>query len=383
MDMFSHIYLYRFKCLIRDKQLLFWTLLFPILLAVLFELALSDITKGEVFKEIKIAVADSEEFQKNTDFKQVLESVSTEKDGSRLFDITYASKEECVNLLKDGEIEGYIFFDNGIQLEVRSNGLNETVIKSFLDDYKQTTATAQAILAKNPQALQQGLIKDLSARKEYLKEVAASESEPDTAVHYFYTLIAMACLYGSFWGFKEVNAIQANQSTQGARVSVAPTHKVKVFTVSILAAVTVQIAIILLLLLFLVFVLGVDFGNRLGYIVLTCIAGAFTGVSFGTFTTILIKKSEGVKVGILIGSSMLMTFLSGMMNDDIKTQISNNIPILGYLNPANLIADSFYALYFYSGTSHYFVNLLILSAMTVLFGFFTFLVLRRQKYASL
>jgi ABC-2 type transport system permease protein len=381
--MFSHIYVYRLKCLIRDRQLVFWTLLFPILLAILFEMALSNITKGEVFKEIKIAVADSEEFQKNTDFKQVLESVSTENDGSRLFDITYTSKEECVNLLKDGKIEGYIYCDNGIRLEVKNNGLNETVIKSFLDDYKQTVATAQTIITKNPQALQQGFISELSERKDYLKDVAASDAEPDTAVHYFYTLIAMACLYGSFWGFKEVNAIQANQSAQGARVSVAPTHKVKVFTVCMLAAVTAQIAIILMLLLFLVFVLGVDFGNKIGYIVLTCIVGAFTGVTFGTFSTILVKKSEGIKVGILIGSSMLMSFLAGMMFDGIKLIIRNNVPVLSYLNPANLIADSFYALYFYSGTTHYFINLLILCAMTVVFGFITYIVLRRQKYASL
>lgn len=381
--MFSHIYIYRLKCLIRDRQLVFWTLLFPFLLAVLFEMSLSGITKGEVFKEIKIAVADSEEFQKNTEFKQVLESVSTEKDGSRLFDITYTTKEDCVNLLKDGKIEGYIYCDDGIRLEVKNNGLNETIIKSFLDDYKQTAATAQTIIAKNPQALQAGFISDLSARKEYLKDIAASQAEPDTAVYYFYTLIAMACLYGSFWGFKEVNAIQANQSTQGARVNVAPTNKVKVFTVSMLAAVTVQVAIILLLLLFLVFVLGVDFGSRMGYIVLTCIAGAFTGVTFGTFTAILVKKSEGVKVGILIGSSMLMSFLSGMMNVNIKLIVRDTVPILNYLNPANLIADSFYALYFYSGTTHYFINLTILCAMTVVFGFFTYLILRRQKYASL
>ena len=32
----------------------------------------------------------------------------------------------------------------------------------------------------------------------------------------------MACLYGSFLGIKEISAIQANQSSQGARVCVSP-----------------------------------------------------------------------------------------------------------------------------------------------------------------
>jgi ABC-2 type transport system permease protein len=193
----------------------------------------------------------------------------------------------------------------------------------------------------------------------------------------------MACLYGSFWGLKEVMAVQANQSTQGARISTAPTHKLKIFAVSMLAAVTVQLTIILLLLLFLIFVLGVDFGDRLSYIILTCVIGTFTGVSFGTFVSAIIKKGEGIKTGILIGGTMLMSFLAGMMYDGMKLLVSKNVPILGYLNPVKLISDSFYSLYFYTSTTHYFINQLILCGLTALFGLFTYIALRRQKYASL
>jgi len=381
--MFAHIYLYRLKCIVRDKQVVFWTLLFPILLAVLFEMAFSNITKGEVFKEIKIAVVDNEAFRKDIHFQEALKAVSTEADGSRLFDIRYASKEDCINLLKDGEIEGYIYCENGIHLEIKNNGLNETIIKSFLDDYQQTAATLQTVMAQNPEAMQKGLIDEIAKRKDYLKEVAASHSEPDTAVHYFYTLLAMACMYGSFWGLKEIYAIQGNQSAQGARVCAAPTQKMRAFAASLLAAVTAQAAIILIVLLFLIFALGVDFGNRLAYVVLTCLVGTVAGVTYGTFISILSHKSEGIKVGTLIGTTMLFSFLAGMMYDGMKLIINNNIPILGYLNPVNLIADSFYALYFYSGTTHYSLNLMILAAMAVVFGLITFLVLRRQKYASL
>lgn len=42
--MFLFNYRYRLKCILRDRQLMFWTLLFPILLATLFNLALSNIT---------------------------------------------------------------------------------------------------------------------------------------------------------------------------------------------------------------------------------------------------------------------------------------------------------------------------------------------------
>lgn len=384
--MFGHIYYYRIKCIIRDKQMMFWTLLFPILLAILFQMSLSNITSSEIFKEIKIAVVDNSEYRENTDFQTVLSSVS-QKDGTtgeeKLFNVKYTSNEDADKLLNEGKIEGYIVFDDGIKLTVKNSGLNQTVIKGFLDDYNQTTSTVANVLRENPTAAQTGLISDISNRKDYLKEVTASKSEPDTTVHYFYTLIAMACLYGSFLGLKEVMAVQANQSSQGARVNLAPTHKLKVFSVSLLAAVTIQLLEILALLLFLCFALKVDFGNQLGYIILTCIAGSFTGVTFGAFVAAVVKKGEGVKAGIIIGGSMAMSFLAGMMYAGMKLIISRNVPILGYLNPANLISDSFYSLYFYNNHTQYFINLLLLCGFTVLFSFMTYVVLRRQKYASL
>jgi ABC-2 type transport system permease protein len=33
--MFAHIFIYRLKCLLRDKETIFWTLLFPLLFGLL------------------------------------------------------------------------------------------------------------------------------------------------------------------------------------------------------------------------------------------------------------------------------------------------------------------------------------------------------------
>jgi len=379
--MFAHIYLYKLKCFVRDKNLMFWTLLFPIILGLLFWMSLANITSGEGFKNIKIAAVNDAQYKKDVYFDKALESVSQGE--NKLFDVTYTSKENAEKLLKENKIEGYIYLDGGVNLIVKNSGINESIIKVFIDDYVQTISTVNNILEKNPYAMYGSLNKDLSDREQYLSQLPAGSAEPDTGVHYFYTLIAMACMYGSFWGLKEVSAIQANQSLLGARINAAPTHKLKVFSISMLAAVTIQLIEILMLLIFLIFVLKVDFGNQIGYIILTCITGTFTGVSFGAFISSLIKKSEGIKVAALIGGSMIMSFLAGMMYAGIKVIISNNMPALAYLNPANLIADSFYSLYFYTGHEQYFINTVLLCCFTLLFGFLTYIVLRRQKYASI
>ncbi|WP_017414184.1 ABC transporter permease [Clostridium tunisiense] len=384
--MVFHNYIYRLKCILRDKQNMFWTLLFPILLATLFNMAFSNLSSAENFSEIQIGIIENEEYKRNADFIKTIESLSTANtttENSKLFHVSYTAKEEADRLLEDNKIEGYILFDNGINLVVKNSGIKQTIIKSFLEDFKQTSSTVVTIINKNPSAMEKGLLNSVSNRNDYLKEVVAGKAEPNNVVIYFYSLIAMTCLYGSFCGLKEVTALQANLSPQGARVNMAPTHKLKVFVASMLAATTVQLGIMLILIGYLNFILKVKFGSQLGYIALTCLIGTITGVTFGTCIASIIKKGEGIKIAILIGGTMTMSFLSGMMNDKMKYIISTKAPIISYLNPVNLITDSFYSLYYYSTYKQFFINIALLCGFSVIFSTITYLVLRRQKYASL
>lgn len=374
--MFWHNYFYRLKCVLRDRQTMFWTLLFPIILASLFFLALSNIGSIDNFKQINLALVLNRDEHENTAFFKAAEEAD-------LFNITKTSQEQANGLLNDNQVDGIIIFDRNPELIVSQPGINQTIIKSFLDQYLQISSTLTAIMTDNPQVPVAGLIDSLAASDDYITEVTSSRNQPDPVVNYFYSLIAMACLYGGFLGLKEISVIQADLSNEGARVSVAPASKPKVFLSSMLAATTIQVVVITLLMCFLIFVLKINFGDQLAYIALTCLVGSITGVSFGAFIAAIVKRNEGIKIGILIGSTMAMSFLAGMMFENMKYIISKNLPILSYLNPANLITDSFYALYFYTDHSRFFTNILLLCAFNVVFSIITFLVIRRQKYASL
>lgn len=384
--MFFHNYRYRLKCIVRDRQILFWTLLFPILLSTLFYLAFSNIANAGHFTNIKIAIVDNEEYRNHTSFIKAIESVSGLENGEDrqpLFDVQYVTLKEAEGLLMDNKIEGYLYLDNGINLFVKETGINQTIIKGFLDDFKQTTATVTTILKQNPNQDQSSLIMDISNRQDLLKEVPLGKADPDNTLIYFYASIAMACLYGSFWGLKEVADIQANQTCQGARISMTPVHKLKLFGASMLAATTVQFGIILVFLSYLALVLKVILGNQLGYILLTCGVGTITGVTFGTCLGAIIKKSEGIKIGILVVFTNIMSFLAGMMSDKIKYIVSTKAPVLAYLNPINLIVDSFYSLYYYDSYTRFYLNIVLLWGFAGIFSMITYLVLRRQKYDSL
>ena len=130
-------------------------------------------------------------------------------------------------------------------------------------------------------------------------------------------------------------------------MNMAPVHRAKIITASMSAAITFQLLIVSTVLVYLIWVLKIDFGNQTGYIALTSLISTVTGVTFGTFINSVNRKSEGVKVGILIGTTMTMSFLAGLMYDKMKYIVHTKAPVLSFLNPANLIADSFYALYYY------------------------------------
>ncbi len=378
--MFAHIFNYRLKCLLRDKSTIFWTIAFPLILATFFRLAFSNLGSQEVFKVIDIAVVYDLQYQEDQYFRLALDEAST--GDSRLFNITVATAEDAQKLLDENLIKGYITVDTQIKLVVKESGLSQNIIKSFIDNYLQTVAAASTILRNNP-SNQQEVIKSLADRENYIKEVSGTDAEPKTMLNYFYSLIAMACFYGGFFGMRETTDIQANISTLAARINVAPVHKLKAFLYSLCAALLIHSIEMLALLGFMHYVLKIDFGYRAGFVVLTTIIGSIAGVLMGALISATVKKSEGLKVAAVLTISMLGSFLTGMMFQDMKYIVAQNVPVLSYINPINLLTDALYSLYYYDNLSRYFLNMAFLSVFTILATFGTYLILRRRKYASL
>jgi ABC-2 type transport system permease protein len=383
--MVTHILKYRLKCFFRDRQMLFWTLIFPLLLATLFNMAFSNLATIDQFISIKVAVVDTAEYQGNKVFQSALASVSKSETaaGSGMFQVALTDRAQAEKQLEDNLIDGYIYLENGIKLVVRRSGLNQTIIKSFLDDYSQTYDAVAGIVQVNPAALQEGLLAVVENRQDYMQDIPASRTTTDPAVIYFYSLIAMTALYGGFWGMRVVSEAQADLSPQGARVSVAPVHKFKRLLVDIAAAFVIQFAIVMIVIAYIALVLKSEFGSQWGYVVLTAFVSCFVGVSYGACIAALVKKGEGIKTGVLIGSTMLMSFFSGMMYHGIKYIVTQAFPFMAWVNPANLMTDAFYALYYYDTYDRFFQNIAWLLAFGIVFCLLTYIVLRRQKYASI
>lgn len=379
--MFWNIYKKRIIGTLRNKDALIWTWVFPIVLSTLFYFAFTSLDEEYALSPIPTGVIMDESDGEDTIFTEVLEAVSQPGE-DRLLEVTFLrTAEEADALLEAGEIDGYIQGGKTPRLILKKNGLNQTILKSFLDQYLQKRSIVEAILRESPEKAAD--IPAMFQQESFTKEVSLSGNSPTEVVGYYYALLAMVCMYGGFQGMRTVCSSQANLSPLGTRQSVAPVGRFQLVLYDMLGGITVHFGCVLIVLAYITLVLGVNFGSRTGLMVLTCFLGSLLGVAFGALISLNSRMKESAKTAVLIAVSLICCFLAGLMVGGINYTIAQKMPILSWLNPAARIADSFYCLYYYDGYGRYFLNIGILALMAgvlfILVGFFV----RRQRYESI
>lgn len=394
--MFINNFKYSFKVLIRNKGLIFWTFAFPILLGLFFYLAFSDIENKENFKQIDIAVIENREFQNDEFYKEAMKELSDKNNSSRIFNTKYVSKKEAEEKLKNKKISGYLEFTNdNVNITVNSSGVNETIIKYVVSELKSDRKIMNDLVRReviksqnnsydkiiNYEEIYNNVIKILNKDNVKLNNIS-NKNLSYTMIEY-YTLIAMACLYGSMLSMYITNFKLANMNSVGKRTSLSPTSKTKLLLSSLLSSYLVQLIGLTLLFIFTIFVIKVDYGNNLPLVISLSLVGSLSGLTLGVFVASKFKVSEGSKIGILISVIMLGSFLSGMMGITMKYVIDKNIPIINKLNPVNMITDGLYSLYYYNTLDRYYFNIISLVIFSIIMMILSINSLRRQKYDSI
>lgn len=385
--MFIHNFKYTIKTLFKNKTLIFWTFAFPIILGTLFNMAFKDITKNEKLDIIDIAVINNEEFKNNEIYVNAIKELSDEQNENRLFNTTYTTKQEANKLLEDKKITGYIELENNnTKIVCKENGINQTILKYVTEEIDEKSIiinnlVEQQISNGNYNIDYEKLNNILNNIETNIKDT--SNNKLDYVMIEFYTLIAMTCLYGGILSMYAINQKLPNMCDIGKRITVSPIKKKTIILSSLLATYITQLIGLALLFIYTVFILKVDYGNNIPLIILLSITGSLTGLSLGLLIGTIIKSSENTKTGILIGITMFGCFLSGMMGISMKYIIDKNIPIINKINPAAIITDGFYSLYYYETLDRYWYNIISLLIISLILLLIAINGLRRQKYDNI
>lgn len=383
---------YSLKILLRNKALIFWTFAFPIILGLFFNLAFQNIEKNEQLQVIDIAIINSNDYNNNKIVKESLNELTKGK--NKLFNIKVTNEKTSKDLLNNNKITGYLTFkEDQVNITVKNSGVEETVMKQVLEQIQSNSKIVNKTIEKeisnniaakkeiNYEQIYQNAISLLNENNIKINNIS-NKNLSYTMIEY-YTLIAMACLYGAMLSMFIINYQLPNMNSTGKRISASPINKSKQLISSLLATYIVQIIGLLLLFLFTIFILKVDYGKNLLYVIITSLCGALSGLSFGVATSTLFKTNENAKTGIIIAITMLFCFLSGMMGITMKYIIDKNIPLLNMINPANMITDALYSLYYYSTFDRFYQDIFSLLIFSCIMILISIKGLRRQKYDNI
>lgn len=351
----------------RQKVMIFWALIFPLVLGVFFKLALGNVKDSNNFEAIKVGVNESlidDEY-----FKNFIDQMKEEG----LLDLV-ASKDD--KILDQDDVSAYI--EKKDKLLLKKNGVRESILVNILKYYSMNENMVRTIMEKNPNTD----ISNIFVDKTHIESDIPNKDMDPTMV-FFYALIGFQIIYGYSWGLSIIYQYEANLTTIAKRNAISPLNK----RISLLASMSVGFLLNFCIALFtmLIFnkVLGVDFSNRIPQLLLIVAIGSLTGVSLGMVIGASNKADIETKIGLGIGISLLLSFLAGMMVSNIKIIIAEKAPLINKVNPVALISDGIYSLYYYQSLDRYYNNVICLVGVTLGLILLTFIFTRGKQYDSL
>lgn len=369
---------YSFKTKIKEKSLIFWSLLFSIALATAMYFSIGHIGEAD-FETVRAAAVCDGDNRENA-FLTYIDAVEEE---SGIVDVSVVSEDEAMELLEEMKIAGIFYAgEEAPSLTVAGSGFEESLLQMLLTGYTEGAQTLSDAAQMHPE----GTAAALQAMEDYgdvTEEVSLGGRTTNPLSQIFYALIGMACMFGCFIGLRSVNELQADLSALAARRCVSPVHRMKWIVSELVVSFGIHLANMLVLLVYMKYILRLEFTSSYVEMIPVLFVGGMTGVVMGMFITCAVKSGEGVKIGIMVGVSLAMSFCAGLMEPTVKNVIDKNVPFINRINPAALISDALYCLNVYDAPGRYVQDMAVLGAICVVLAGAAFLIVRRERYDSI
>lgn len=373
--MINMLFLTRLKVLLRRKDTLFWILLFPILLASAEYLAFGKYIHSEPIDTIEMGYVEEEPL--NDYLLQVFKEIKLEDD-KLLYEIhAYSTKASAMASLEASDISILLTEENNdLKIDAKAYGMDVTITENIINQFK---IVQEMILStgESPEVIYTHLLADTS----YIKDLSNNKNATFYTA-YFYALMAMACLYAAFFGVSVIADVRADRSNLGIRISASVVPKWKMILINFLAALLLEFLSSCILYIYLAFILKVSLGNFIGLILLTLILGGIAGIVLGMLVATFCKNEKKCD-GILTSLTLGLCVFAGLMSVDIKHLVDQYASFINYINPASMITNSLYALYYYDGLTKYWLYTGLLALFSLIGVAVVIFKTRGEKYASL
>lgn len=382
--------------LARKRQLLMWSLAFPIILSTMFMVMFANLDDATSFDPVPTAVVIDHNYDDAPEFANIVEQLGA-TGADQLLDVRYYSDaDEAIEALAADEVVGIVSVnaEGSPKLTVPPDAgglgmeqIGRTILNTVVDSYVRNASLLASVSTNDPMALADPTrIENAFAGGNFTEQVSLTHATPAQSVRYYYALLGMAALFCGQVGVLAICEMQPNLSALGARRALGATSRGKTLTATLAASWTISFICLMTAFLYMRFVGGIDFAGREGICIVGIAIAALFATSFGTFLGSLPKIGLGVKEGLLTGITCFLSLFAGLYGEpcmELADNIARSYPVLAALNPAKVVTDVFYSLYYYDSLIPFAQKAGILLAMTAVLFAGSTLFVRRQRYASL
>lgn len=369
---------YSFLTKIKNVNMIFWPLVFPFVLTTAMYLSIGQIEEAD-FETVRAAVVSQTAEDRDETFFTFLDSMEQDSD---LLITEEMSEKEAVEALEDGRISGIFYAGEEPSLTVGGSGFPQTILQMVLESYTEGKETLMDVAQLHPEGMGAALA-SMESYGDAVEQVSLGGRTTDSTAQFFYALMGMACLYGCFIGYGSAMELQANLTPLAARRCAGPVSRMQMILTELLVSFVLHFINMMILVAYMKYILRLEFGGSFVEMLPVLFVGSMIGVTMGMFITSIGRMGEGVKIGIMVGVSMTMSFMAGLMNGDMKNVIDRSFPLLNRINPAALISDAMYCINVYDSPERYAQDMMLLGGLCVLMAAGTFMIIRRKRYDSI
>ncbi len=394
----TDVFVMTLKTLVRDRGLFVWGLAFPILLSTMFLFMFANLDDLQSFDAVPTGVVADEAWEGSALAAVVdeLAEPGAAGEGPLLAVTSYPDAEAARSALFGGEVDGVLSVgaDGEPRLAVAPTDdslsavkVNQTILQSVVSTYARDQALVRDVARTDPAALADpARLADAFTPTGAIEAVSLTRSAPKESVRFYYALFGMAALFGGTIGMTAISRAQPNLSPLGARRALGAMPRVRMLVATLAASWTVAFACLLAAFAYVRLVAGVDFAGREGLCVVGLALAALLATALGTFVGALPKIAFSAKSGIMTALVCLLSLFAGLYGEpcmELADLIAREAPLLAAVNPATVVTDLFYSLYYYDALGPYLVKAATLLAMAAVLIVVSLAFVRRQRYASI
>lgn len=331
------LFIASFKQYIRDKEAIFWSLLFPIIFLLLFRLF--DFS-GTV--NANVVIVDNA----NNQFSEILTKALLTVDGVGI-NTSIGSEGEAISSLEKAEDLTFEFLDGGSNELLESSGQINTVLV-IPEGFGETAFNVQLYFDQanegvaSPSAILQTIIDDVTASFTGFESPYLIEREGISVndIQYFDVLmpgiLAMSIMQSGMIGISSTIATFKEKRIL-KRLSATPLPTWKFLSAEVLTHLVTIIIQIALLLIIGIIIFGAQVYGSIPLIVFVSFIGSFVFLNIGFLSAALTKSSQAAQ-SIASGLSTPMMFLSGVFFS--REQLPEIVKIFADLLPLSPLIDA-------------------------------------------